>query len=147
MSDVSLHDLLDRIEGRRGPDLGIAMDLRKLDPEPYEGRMPKHYVSSIEEAVFLIERVLPNWFWTCGLCALTGHASIGVDYNGPEGERLHREFPVERFDGGFHADLKPGDGIHRVCYALLSCLVQALIAIEEMKDAPSPRDSFTGVAG
>lgn len=127
-----LPELLQRIERADGPDLGIEMDLRKLEPSPYEGMMPRHYTAELEAATGLISRVLPNWFWTCGLCNLTGHASIGADYNGPARERLFREFPVETFDDGFHADLAPGNGIHRVCYALLSCMVQVLIAIDTL---------------
>jgi hypothetical protein len=83
---------------------------------------------SIDAAVSVLNRVLPGWWHTAGLCSLTGHASIGPDYNGPDGERLRREFPPERFDAGFDADLAPGDGTARLCQALMNCLVQALKA-------------------
>lgn len=93
------------------------------------------FTASIDAAVALIEKVLPDWWHTAGLCSLTGHASIGPDYNGPAGERLKREFTVEKFDSGFDADLAPGDGPHRTCYAILHCILQALIKIEEQRAA------------
>lgn len=87
------------------------------------------FTGSLDQASDMIARVLPGWWWTCGLCALTGHASIGPDYNGPDRGRLIKEWPPEIYDHGqFNADLPPGDGIHRVCYALLDCMLQALIA-------------------
>jgi hypothetical protein len=139
MAETYLRKLHARIEATTFPDLSLEMKLRDLDPDRYDGMMPRHYVSSLEAAIGLVERVLPGWFWTCGLCSLTGHASIGPDYNGPHRERLLREFPSEIFDhGGFDADLPPGDGMHRVCLALLSCMVLALIAIEEMPGRPVP---------
>lgn len=143
MTDLTaLKELLERVEKAEGPD-------RELDEETiaaiggkqkrgdwwighsYIGRVAPPYTSSIDACVALIEKVLPDWWHTAGLCSLTGHASIGPDYNGPAGERLRREFPVERFDGKFDADLAPGDGKHRTCYALLHCILQALIAKEE----------------
>lgn len=83
---------------------------------------------SVDAAVALIWRRLPGWWQSSGLCSLTGHASIGPDYNGLDAERLRREWPEERFHEGFHADLKPGDGRHRQCLALLHCLIQAEMA-------------------
>lgn len=85
---------------------------------------------SVDAALALVSRVLPGWWVTSGLCSLSGHASIGPDYNGPAGERLKAEFPPERFDhGGFDADLKPGDGPHRQCLAILACLLSAKLAL------------------
>jgi len=72
--------------------------------------------------------VFPNWYATSGLCALSGHASIGPDYNGPNRADLMSQFPEDDFHEGFHADLKPGDGPHRECRAILSCVIQAKVA-------------------
>ncbi|MEE7460660.1 hypothetical protein MFUR16E_04600 [Methylobacterium fujisawaense] len=80
----------------------------------------------IGSARALIARVLPDFWATSGLCALSGHASIGPDYNGSAGERLRQEWPEAEFHAGFDADLSPGDGPHRECAALLDCLLQAL---------------------
>lgn len=155
MSD-NLEDLLRRVRTAGGPDRGsdaelcIALQyggensagaanvrtdddwdgdlLFEMDGEDCCNPIP-HVTGSIDTAVALIEHALPHWWWTCGLCALTGHASIGPDYNGPDRERLFTEWPPEIYDHGqFNADLPPGDGIHRVCYALLDCMLQALIA-------------------
>lgn len=88
---------------------------------------------SITAARELITRVLPDFWVTSGLCALSGHASIGPDYNGPAGARLRAEWPEADFHDGIHADLAPGDGPHRECAALLTCLLTAL----ERRPAPA----------
>jgi len=87
--------------------------------------------STIDACVAIIQRDLPAWWWTVGLCSLTGHASIGPDYNGHERERLFAEFPPEHFDAGFHADLAPGGSLQAACDALMDCYQQALAAISE----------------
>lgn len=88
---------------------------------------------SLEAAFAQVAYELPGWWITAGLCSLTGHASIGPDYNSPEhGERLRREFPEDLFDG-FHSDLAPGDGLHRTCEAILDCLAQAKERIATLK--------------
>ena len=92
---------------------------------------------SIDAAFALSTETLPGWWLSTCLCFLSGDASFGPDYNGPHGERLHREFPSEIYDGGFHADLRPGDGPHRCCLAILHVLLQALIKIEQERSTPS----------
>lgn len=93
------------------------------------------YTSSLEETAHLHERVLPGWFATCGHCALSGHATVGPDYNGPEGDRLHREFPSDW--GGlkdawiFDVDLEGDGGTARRIRAWLVAIVEARIAITE----------------
>ncbi|MFD2142277.1 hypothetical protein [Ancylobacter oerskovii] len=136
---VRLRALLERCEAAEGPDRELDQEAFGLlgDPPISDGmrdlyRAPT-YTASIDAAHALVAKVFPNWWITAGLCSLTGHASIGPDYNGPAGERLKREFPVEKFDGGFDADLAPGDGRHRTCYAILSCILQALIVREEQR--------------
>ncbi|MHC2090045.1 hypothetical protein [Methylobacterium sp. CM6244] len=73
-------------------------------------------------------KALPDFWMSSGLCSMTGHASIGPDYNGPAGERLRAEWPEADFHSGFHADIAPGDGPHRECFAILSCMLQAMLA-------------------
>ncbi|MEN6545673.1 MAG: hypothetical protein ABFE07_06485 [Armatimonadia bacterium] len=156
MTDLTaLKELLERVEKATEPSKELNGDIAvitgQFNPaDCYRGRLDTHgdlwyggwhrsgpafvappYTSSIDACVALIEKVLPGWWWSTGRCALTGDASIGPDYNGPDRERLFREFPVERFDGGIHADLPPGDGPHRCCYALLHVLLSALIAKKE----------------
>lgn len=84
---------------------------------------------SLGDARALVRKVFPDWWVTSGLCGLSGHASIGPDYNGPARERLLSEFPVERFDGKFDCDLHPGGDEGSECRAILSCLLQARIAL------------------
>ncbi len=75
-------------------------------------------------------RVLPDFYVTSGLCYLSGHASLGPDYNGPAGERLFREWPVEKCDGGWHEDLHPDAGgiadVSHQCAAILRCVMKAV---------------------
>ncbi|MBI1689295.1 hypothetical protein [Methylorubrum sp. DB1722] len=86
------------------------------------------FTRSLEAARAFVTGTLPGFWVSSGLCALTGHASIGADYNGPEGERLRREWPldVEGAVETWDEDLAPGDGPHRECMAILACAVRAL---------------------
>lgn len=87
------------------------------------------FTASVDAARALVKRSLPDWWVTSGLCSLSGHASIGPDYNGSAAERLKAEFPPECFDhGGFDADLGPGDGPHRECLAIIACILSAKLA-------------------
>lgn len=89
---------------------------------------------TLDECAAAIAAEFPGWWWTAGLCDLTGHASLGPDYNGPHRERLMAEFPVAKFDGGFHSDLAPGDGIGRVVEALQNCMAEARTTIAAMRE-------------
>lgn len=86
------------------------------------------FTSSLEAARAFVSGTLPGFWVSSGLCALTGHASLGADYNGPEGERLHREWPlgIEGSRDTWDEDLAPGDGPHRECMKILACAVRAL---------------------
>lgn len=93
------------------------------------------YTSSLDACVDLIGKVLPGWWWSCGLCVLSGdgsvmvnHASLGPDFRAGPPDDI-----VEKFDTGFHNDLRPGDGISRVCRALLCCLIEAKTAVDEFE--------------
>lgn len=81
-----------------------------------------NYSGNIYYCQKAISNLLPGFWYSSGLCALSGHASIGPDYNG----HPLAEWPEDPCDAGWHEDLG-GDGDHRQCLALLSCLVQALI--------------------
>lgn len=89
-----------------------------------------------EEALSLVRYMLPGWWWTTGLCALTGHASIGPDAGAPNAAELQPLLDSDIFANGFDADLAPGDGMHRVCRALIHCLVQA-VAAKRKFEAPT----------
>ena len=90
--------------------------------------------------------VLPGFWVTSGLCYLSGHASLGPDYNGPDGERLREEWPIGRGDSGWHEDLHPGEGVADVghqCAAILRCMVKALawrqgLDLDDAPAAPAP---------
>jgi hypothetical protein len=103
----------------------------------------KEYSTSVDKARALAAKLLPDFWMSSGLCSLTGHASIGPDYNGPAGDRLRSEWPEADFHSGFDADLKPGDGPHRECYAILSCMLQGLLAKEELAAGRSALSTTT----
>jgi hypothetical protein len=87
------------------------------------------YAANLAEARQFVRDVLPGFWVTSGLCDLTGHASIGPDYKGPDRERLMREWPdVDRqCRNGWDEDLAPGGEPHRECRAILACAIRALI--------------------
>lgn len=84
------------------------------------------FTGSLEAARAFVAGTLPGFWVSSGLCALTGHASLGADYNGHDGERLHREWPTDRTPCEWSEDLAPGDGPHRECMAILASAVRAL---------------------
>lgn len=126
-------------------DRAREINLSAREEKPVDWRLFEHlpqsdwfFTTSIAAARSLTHRVFPDWWVTSGLCNLSGHASIGPDYNGPARERLLREFPVERFDGKFDCDLHPGGEIGSECRAILSCILQAQIAVmKERRGAPA----------
>lgn len=102
---------------------------RALGHEPHTSQqVTPPYGTSLDAARQFVRDVLPGFWVSSGLCGLTGHASLGPDYNGADGERLHREWPldVEGAVETWDEDLAPGDGLHRECRAILACAVRAL---------------------
>lgn len=108
-----------------GPDETIDRDLARLYLNDDADEGPA-FTASLDEARNFVWANLPGFFVSSGLCALTGHASLGPDYNGPEGERLREEWPMADSYGVWDEDLAPGDGTHRECYAILACAVRVL---------------------
>lgn len=128
-----LRGLLERVKAAEGPSYALECAIgRTLEGINPSHQTPPNYTASVDAALALVGRALPGWWVTSGLCSLSGHASIGPDYNGPAAERLKADFPPSQFDhGGFDADLSPGDGPHRQCYAILAALLTALLASQE----------------
>ncbi len=107
-------------EGARGT-LAIEYELARLARWPTQ-LLPPAYTGIIDAAL----RLMPaGFFWTCGGCYLTGHVTIGPDYNGPLGERLHRQFPVTQWNDGVSFDLALGDGPQRTAMAICAAVVWA----------------------
>jgi len=90
------------------------------------------WTRSLDAARDFVSRYLPGFYVTSGLCELSGHASIGPDYNGSQGDRLKAEWDEDKYHSGFHADLQPGGDRHAECLAVVHCVLQALIAKEEL---------------
>lgn len=85
------------------------------------------HVADVREAAWLLNTVLPGWWFSVGLCTLSGDASIGPDFRAPNAPP---KAVIDKYDAGFHADLQPGDGLHRMARALLHCIVQAKQAMK-----------------
>lgn len=85
------------------------------------------YTTSLDAARAFVTRTLPGFFLVSGSCARTGHASVGPDYDGPDGARLAREWPLDGVaERGWHEELPHSDGPHREPRAILACAVRAL---------------------
>jgi hypothetical protein len=123
INKTDLTKLLALIRDGEDTDL-INTTIYMMHPQP---RQYIDYHSSISETQALVERFLPGFWYSSGVCKLSGHASIGPDFNGyPELKTVWPEQPSD-----FSEDLAPGSQ-EAQCFALLSCLVQALIAKETL---------------
>jgi hypothetical protein len=58
-------------------------------------------VYDLQLIIAVIEREMPGWWWSGGVCSVSAHASCGPDASGGDAWLLSDK----RFDGGFHADL------------------------------------------
>ncbi|MBK3396700.1 MULTISPECIES: hypothetical protein [Methylobacterium] len=110
-------------------DWELACILARLlgtGPHTSEGVTPP-YTTALEPARAFVRQALPGFYVVSGTCARTGHASIGPDYDGPDGERLAREWPPDGIaETGWHEELPHRDGPHRECRAILAAAVRAL---------------------
>jgi hypothetical protein len=128
--------LVDGGEPDRVLDAALEMVLRGTPLsvfDPPEGPAP--YTGSLDAARGFVAEALPGFWVSSGLCALTGHASLGANYNGPDRERLFREWPKAECPCDWSEDLAPGDGIGRECRAILAAAVRALAHRHELADA------------
>jgi hypothetical protein len=87
---------------------------------PSVSKQPRTDVLDLASAITKFEEALPGWWWTCGSCSLTRHASCGPDSTGPDALLLDTDL----FDSGFHCDDLDGS----VADALRDVLNQALSA-------------------
>jgi hypothetical protein len=108
-----------------GPDVELDRMIAGLvGNETSHDTMP--YTASLDAARSFVSEALPGFWVSSGICGLTGHCSLGPDYNGPDGARLAIEWPIGECPEEWSDDLAPGDSRHRECFAILSCAVQAL---------------------
>ncbi|MEH3143982.1 MAG: hypothetical protein PGN34_01170 [Methylobacterium frigidaeris] len=90
------------------------------------------YTTSLDAARAYVRRVLPGFYLVSGSCARFGHASVGPDYDGPDGKRILREWPRDGVsEVGWHKELPHADGPHREPRAILTCAVRALSHMNE----------------
>jgi len=83
------------------------------------------YTSSIDAIRDLICVTLPGFWHTSGECALTGHATIGPDYNGPRGATLKANWPEDQFHDGFSSDICDGERRQERALCTAFCLAMA----------------------
>ncbi len=90
------------------------------------------YTTALESARDFVRQALPGFYVVSGSCGATGHASVGPDYDGPEGARLLREWALDGVaEVGWHEELPHTDGPHREPRAILACAVRALAHANE----------------
>jgi hypothetical protein len=82
---------------------------------------------TLNEAVAIFERELPEWWWTVGQCKVSAHASAAPDYRVSDDQIASDK----RFDRGFHEDLKHTSQTFTPADALLAVLKAAKAALEE----------------
>lgn len=58
--------------------------------------------TELANAVREFREALPDWWYTCGSCKLTGHASVGPDREGCDAHLLQNKL----FDAGFDVDVE-----------------------------------------
>lgn len=117
MSDISkLRELLGRVESADGPNFQLEKDINELVDVGYQLRLP-NYTSSIDAAVALCERVLPEWSIPC----------IGQDDTKHWWAEL-REGHVTSYGKVAHgpADLKAKNPAIALCAAILRAKVTML---------------------
>lgn len=91
------------------------------------------YTASVDQAIGLLEELLPGWWWSCGFCQLSNDGSVYVGPIGAAGPdfRANAEMAAlvddRKFDQGFHGDRRGGN----VPLAILSAMLQGLIALQE----------------
>lgn len=156
-SPVDLESLLGKVQAANEPDAVLdkaiveALDLREdamwIGWSDGQNWIAPPLTASVGWAVNLVETMLPGWWWTCGYCALTNDgsvfvpgsrtiASLGPDFRaGPEMQALLDADPV--FDDGFHGDRYGGT----VALALVSAMLQALLAKERVRISPQAADA------
>lgn len=126
-------ELIAALEKAPGPDRRLDAQIYRLtDPiiercwpywnEEQRESMTPRFTGDLMAA---ITRVPKGFYWTCGLCELSGHVTIGPDYNSKDRQRLLTQWPEAQFHEGFSEDLQPGDGIHRVCIAICIASLKA----------------------
>lgn len=120
------------LQGDRAREIDFSARVEKpVDWRLFE-RLPQSewcFTSSIAAARSLVGAVFPDWRIASGFCNSNAYANIGPDYDGPARERLLVEFPIKWFDAGFECDRYPGGEIGSECRAIVSCVLQAQIAV------------------
>jgi len=150
---TTLIALSERVKAATGPDIDLDLALAKaLVPDVIVARHDCNsglnvshtyweYTLKIDDAVALLKRTLPGWWWAVGTRGVSDNARIAPDYDSQEhGERLKREFPYidgrggrlvwSKFDEGFDVDRRPSGNVP---LALLEAMLDALIYIEETR--------------
>lgn len=82
-----------------------------------------HYTSRLHDAQSLVPL---DWWITMGRCGVSGHTTIGPDFNGPTGDELKRRFDENEWHEGISYDLVPGNGdITVTCRAICAAWLEA----------------------
>lgn len=115
-SSGSLVSRLEAAEfGHYGLDDEISVALGLTLSHPFGARTDlRPFTTSVDAAEWLVQKVLPGWWWAAGKCGLTCHASVGPD------RAFIAEPDLLKYDEGFHADvLNPSTPAIALCVAIL----------------------------
>lgn len=123
----ALNALLERVRNADLDDADLAREVWAAVLGPDRAAVPDIF-GDLHQARAFARRATPNFWMTSGLCELSGHATIGPDYNGAHRAALEAEWGNNRItDGGFSEDLHPGSDPGSECLAIVSCVLQALL--------------------
>ncbi len=82
--------------------------------------------SSLDAVVGLVRHVLPDWWWSIGVCSVSADSTLGPDRQGVDATLL--ELPDRRFDEAFSLDVRDG----HPCLSTIENLVLARMARDEV---------------
>lgn len=94
--------------------------LSSLFKKEHVSTQPITNVLEMAQAVQELEAALPGWWWCCGSCGLTRHASCGPESDGPDAALLD----LDEFKNSFDCDDTEGS----VASSLRDVLEQGLRA-------------------
>jgi hypothetical protein len=160
---TTLIALRDRVRDATGPDRELERDLHEVvagecthretryyaiedgnsvdsgftclacDEDTYGKRGWPSYTRSLDAALSLVERCLPGWSWSVDTMDRAG---------GQDTWSWAQVRPADAFSSVFYRDTHPVP-----CLALLSAMLEALIASEPEEEAPTPKSQKEGEDG
>src|SRR3954466_2387719 len=92
-------------------------------------------LADLQTAIMEVEKALPGWWYSLGICSVSRDASCGPDIAGPDATLAQQ---VRKFDAGFHCDDHHPDST--MADALRNVMTQALEAKARLREKRSVAD-------